>query len=69
MERQLRTNIGFPGTPLRLIWRGKAAGESKPGVRVASPPPATSGKAAAVPRARKAPAAKAGAPKAPAPQR
>lgn len=23
MERQLRENIGFPGTPLRLIWRGK----------------------------------------------
>lgn len=23
MERQLRDNIGFPGTPLRLLWRGK----------------------------------------------
>lgn len=23
MERQLRDNIGFPGTPLRLIWKGK----------------------------------------------
>lgn len=23
MERQLRDNVGFPGTPLRLYWRGK----------------------------------------------
>ncbi len=23
MERQLRTNIGFNGTPLKLYWRGK----------------------------------------------
>jgi len=23
MERQLRDNIGFPGSPLRLLWRGK----------------------------------------------
>lgn len=23
IERQLRDNIGFPGTPLRLLWRGK----------------------------------------------
>ena len=23
MERQLRENIGFPGTPIRLLWRGK----------------------------------------------
>ncbi len=23
MERQLRDNMGFPGTPLRLTWRGK----------------------------------------------
>ena len=23
MERQLRDNIGFHGTPLRLVWRGK----------------------------------------------
>ena len=23
MERQLRDNVGFHGTPLRLIWRGK----------------------------------------------
>jgi GTP-binding protein len=23
MERQLRDNIGFEGTPLRLLWRGK----------------------------------------------
>lgn len=26
MERQFRENIGFPGTPLRLYWRGKAGG-------------------------------------------
>jgi GTP-binding protein len=25
MERQLRENIGFPGTPIRLLWRGKGA--------------------------------------------
>jgi GTP-binding protein len=24
VERQLRDNVGFPGTPLRLFWRGKA---------------------------------------------
>ena len=24
VERQLRDNVGFPGTPLRLYWRGKA---------------------------------------------
>jgi GTPase len=23
VERQIRENIGFPGTPLRLYWRGK----------------------------------------------
>ena len=23
MERQLRDNVGFQGTPLRLLWRGK----------------------------------------------
>lgn len=23
MEKQLRKNIGFPGTPLRLLWRSK----------------------------------------------
>lgn len=23
MERQLRENVGFPGTPLRLFWRSK----------------------------------------------
>lgn len=23
MERQLRTNIGFDGSPLRIFWRGK----------------------------------------------
>ena len=26
IERQLRENIGFPGTPLRLYWRGKQGG-------------------------------------------
>ena len=26
IERQLRENIGFPGTPLRLFWRGKQGG-------------------------------------------
>jgi predicted GTPase len=25
MERQLRENIGFPGSPLRLYWRGKTS--------------------------------------------
>ena len=24
VETQLRTNVGFPGTPLRLYWRGKS---------------------------------------------
>ncbi len=24
MERQIRENVGYPGTPLRLFWRGKA---------------------------------------------
>ena len=24
VARQLRTNIGFPGSPLRVYWRGKA---------------------------------------------
>jgi len=24
MERQIRQNVGYPGTPLRLYWRGKA---------------------------------------------
>ena len=28
VERQLRDNVGFPGTPLRLYWRGKAPGAS-----------------------------------------
>ena len=27
MERQLRDNIGFEGTPLRLLWRGKPASD------------------------------------------
>lgn len=26
MERQFRENVGFPGTPLRLYWRGKGVG-------------------------------------------
>ena len=26
MERQLRKNIGFDGTPIRLLWRGKSKG-------------------------------------------
>jgi predicted GTPase len=26
IERQLRENIGFPGTPVRLYWRGKQGG-------------------------------------------
>jgi GTP-binding protein len=29
MERQLRDNIGFEGTPLRLLWRGKPASDIK----------------------------------------
>lgn len=29
IERQLRENIGFPGTPLRLYWRGKQGGWGK----------------------------------------
>lgn len=33
MERQLRENIGFDGTPLRLLWRGKPERE-KGSVRV-----------------------------------
>lgn len=28
MERQLRENIGFPGSPLRLYWRGKSGGNN-----------------------------------------
>jgi len=28
MERQLRENIGFPGSPLRLYWRGKRGGNN-----------------------------------------
>ena len=24
VERQFRENVGFPGSPLRLFWRGKA---------------------------------------------
>ena len=26
MERSLRENIGFPGTPVRILWRGKGVG-------------------------------------------
>ncbi|KAG2451767.1 hypothetical protein HYH02_003546 [Chlamydomonas schloesseri] len=29
MERQLRDNIGFPGSPLRLFWRGKPKREPR----------------------------------------
>ncbi len=25
VERQLRDNVGFAGTPVRMFWRGKAA--------------------------------------------
>lgn len=31
IERQLRENIGFPGSPLRLYWRGKAGGWGRGG--------------------------------------
>ena len=27
MERSLRENIGFPGTPVRILWRGKGVGK------------------------------------------
>jgi GTP-binding protein len=27
IERQFRQQLGFPGTPLRLLWRGKKARE------------------------------------------
>ena len=30
VERQLRDNIGFPGSPIRIYWRGKQA---RPGTR------------------------------------
>jgi hypothetical protein len=29
MERQLRENIGFTGTPLRIFWRGKPERERR----------------------------------------
>jgi len=29
MERQIRENVGYPGTPLRLFWRGKAPSTSR----------------------------------------
>eukprot|EP00230_Micromonas_polaris_P006167 CAMPEP_0117624536 /NCGR_PEP_ID=MMETSP0802-20121206/428_1 /TAXON_ID=38833 /ORGANISM="Micromonas sp., Strain CCMP2099" /LENGTH=720 /DNA_ID=CAMNT_0005428573 /DNA_START=284 /DNA_END=2446 /DNA_ORIENTATION=+ len=29
MERALRENIGFPGSPVRILWRGKGVGTSK----------------------------------------
>ena len=29
MERQIRENVGYPGTPLRLFWRGKAPGATR----------------------------------------
>jgi len=28
-ERQLRESVGFPGTPVRLLWRGKTGGTNK----------------------------------------
>ncbi len=35
LERQLRDNVGFPGTPLRILFRGKAprsgTGGGRPG--------------------------------------
>ncbi|EIE26647.1 P-loop containing nucleoside triphosphate hydrolase protein [Coccomyxa subellipsoidea C-169] len=34
VERQLRDNVGFPGTPLRLFWRGKAPATSIGGRKV-----------------------------------
>ena len=30
MDRQLRDNIGFPGTPLRIFWRGKEPTKREP---------------------------------------
>ena len=27
MERSLRENIGFPGSPVRILWRGKGVGK------------------------------------------
>ncbi|PNH03815.1 GTPase Der [Tetrabaena socialis] len=38
VERQLRDNIGFPGTPLRLFWRGKPKREATRPPREASTP-------------------------------
>jgi GTP-binding protein len=29
MERSLRENIGFPGTPVRILWRGKGVSGRK----------------------------------------
>jgi GTP-binding protein len=29
MERSLRENIGFPGSPVRILWRGKGVGKKK----------------------------------------
>eukprot|EP01018_Ginkgo_biloba_P032777 Gb_22538 [translate_table: standard] len=29
MEKQLRSNVGFPGTPIRLLWRSKKKQEKK----------------------------------------
>ncbi|CAG9467784.1 unnamed protein product [Pedinophyceae sp. YPF-701] len=29
MERQLRENVGFPGTPLRILWRGRGGSPNK----------------------------------------
>ncbi|GLC45491.1 hypothetical protein PLESTM_001741600 [Pleodorina starrii] len=49
MERQLRDNIGFPGSPMRLFWRGKPKREprAKPPASAASSSGAASGGAAA----------------------
>ncbi len=27
MEKQLRQNVGYPGTPVRLLWRSKPKAE------------------------------------------
>ena len=29
VERSIRENVGFPGTPLRIYWRGKPARKAK----------------------------------------
>ena len=42
MEKQLRTSVGFPGTPLRLFWRGKPEHE-KGTVQVGAKPAGVGG--------------------------